>query len=173
MTAERFEEFRREQEALLRLLGPADLLIQHGHPHERGGEGDLIPVARLATRDPAPLGGEGPLRGGAVEVAMALRGLRAPIGPEDDADGFAIVEQIVTVRDAAGADLLAWRFGPNRGTLEVSGNLRGAGGAALDGRLLPTGFVALDEIVRLLIEGFGAPATAADWRERLDAAQGA
>ncbi|MFM9108978.1 MAG: hypothetical protein ACKOWF_20005, partial [Chloroflexota bacterium] len=127
----------------------------------RGGH----PGAALRMAEPAVLPPDGVLAGWTFDVRLRLLGLAPSWREDDDADGFGIVEQVATLAEPGGGARMTWRFGPNAGTLEIEGEVRG--GPALGQIGLPTGFVPLEEIVRVLIEGFGVPPRVEDWRVRL------
>jgi hypothetical protein len=160
MSWQAFEAFGDEQQFILEAIGEGTFLLEDEAADER-------PLATLRLDAPVPLSGIGPLAGGTLDVRMRLLGLIPSDDPDDDADGFGIMEQEVIVSGGDGAVLLVWRFGPNTGSLEISGSLRG--GAKLDSVLLPTGYVPLEEIIRALIEGFGVPPQVEDWDGRLTA----
>ena len=169
MTWVSFEAFRDEQQRIVECVGPAVLMLTDESADDR-------PIALMMPDDHIALAGDGPLDGCFLQLIMRLRGI--PPVPGDDADGFAIVEQTISVIDAAGESVIAWELQHNtrRGTIgqvRIRARLAGATGdsdGVPDSITLPTGYVPLEEIIRALVSDFGVLPRVSDWRERLDGA---
>lgn len=157
MRQAQFDRFRDEVQEVLSCICAGELTIED---FEDGGREGVT----LSFVSPPKLAAMKLPSGTTLTVAFVAIGL--PPDAEPDAEGFAIVEQLVFVRDRNGRDLLTWAFGPNTGYLSVSGTMRG--GVPLDSIKLPTGFVPIDEIAYLLIDRFGVRPLREDWATIID-----
>lgn len=78
-----------------------------------------------------------------------------------------------TLRESGGSEIISYQWHPNQRSAVTYPHLHlGAGAGDLRSGLteshLPTGRVALEDFVRLLIEGFGARPLREDWEEVLE-----
>ncbi|MGI9255190.1 MAG: hypothetical protein ACR2J8_15715 [Thermomicrobiales bacterium] len=160
MSHEPFLAFRDDLQRIAECVAPVEVILVPDDLPDR-------PAAIIRCEHPGPMIGTLPPGGATVDFRMRLVGLPPASNPEDDADGFAIVEQSVIVRDAERRDLLVWQFGPNDGTLQIAARLVTSLAPSIAHIRFPTGYVPLEAIVRALIEQFGITPRVDDWETRL------